>query len=245
MLSRYDWEYIWMRRRTKKKLPPFRLNLFIQAKRPQYGRYAPRVLRDMGLRSPYWKFNVTPHQQVALQRLHSNLKDRAIVCYACPVFHKQSDLYKWTVEPRMVENSTFPDVEVLRNHSAWNFYKPGAEGIANIEPTPSNAPSLLERVALLVNNGGQSLLSDAENSRVAQDELQFLSKAVRLVMESVEDKATHSQARFFEGLREIQEIVDEDIDSNVRDAFVAYATVKHFCHLNRLNWLVAGFAHDP
>ena len=36
-LPYYDWDYIWSVRNKLKKLPSFRLNLFIQAKRPMYG----------------------------------------------------------------------------------------------------------------------------------------------------------------------------------------------------------------
>jgi len=235
VLSRYNWDYIWAVRRSKKRLPSFRLNVFIQAKRPQYGRYAPKALKLQGLKSPYWRFEVTPHQQVALEKLQQRLNSRAIVCYACPAFHKESILHKWTVQPRIVDNSTFPDVAILNGHSAWNFSQPGARGVANVNPTASDAPSLLERIGFLIERGGQ-------DSGSAVEELQFLSQAVKLAMESVTDEATHIQARFFEGARTLQEIASDFADGAERKAFVAYATVLHFCYLNRLNWLVAGHA---
>lgn len=235
ILSRYNWDYIWAVRRSKKRLPSFRLNVFIQAKRPQYGRYAPKALKAEGLRSPYWRFEITPHQQLALEKLQERLKNRAIVCYACPVFHKEAILHKWTVEPRIVENSTFPDVAKLSGHSAWNFSEPGARGVANIEPTASDAPSLLERVDFLIGQEGQE-------SGTVVEELLFLSESVKLAMESVSDEATHIQARFFEGARILQAIAGEFAEGEVRDAVAAYSTVLHFCHLNRVNWLVAGNA---
>jgi len=235
ILSRYNWGYIWAARGSKKKLPSFRLNVFIQAKRPQYGRYAPKVLKAQGLKSPYWRFEVTQHQQVALAKLQQRLNSRAIVCYACPAFHKESILHKWTVQPRIVENSTFPDVATLIGHSAWNFSEPGARGVANIDPTANDSPSLLERVGFLIERGHQG-------SGTAVEELQFLSEAVKLAMESVADEATHIQARFFEGARTLQEITSEMAGGEGREAVVAYATVLHFCYLNRLNWLVAGHA---
>lgn len=235
ILSRYNWGYIWAARGSKKKLPSFRLNVFIQAKRPQYGRYAPKVLKAQGLKSPYWRFEVTQHQQVALAKLQQRLNSRAIVCYACPAFRKESILHKWTVQPRIVENSTFPDVATLIGHSAWNFSEPGARGVANIDPTANDSPSLLERVGFLIERGHQG-------SGTAVEELQFLSEAVKLAMESVADEATHIQARFFEGARTLQEITSEMAGGEGREAVVAYATVLHFCYLNRLNWLVAGHA---
>lgn len=235
VLSRLNWDYIWTVRRSKKRLPSFRLIVFIQAKRPQYGRYAPKALKAQGLKSPYWRFEVTPHQQVALEKLQQRLNSRAIVCYACPAFHKESILHKWTVQPRIVENSTFPDVAILSSHSAWNFSEPGACGVANVDPTASDAPSLLDRVGFLIEQGGQG-------SGTAVEELQLLSQAVKLATESVSDEATHIQARFSEGERILQEILGEFYDGEEREASAAYATVLHFCYLNRLSWLVAGHA---
>lgn len=235
VLSRYNWDYIWHLRRSKKKLPSFRLNVFIQAKRPQYGRYVPKALKAHGLKSPYWRFEITPHQQLALENLQQQLKGRAIVCYACPVFHKESLLHKWTVEPRIVENSTFPDVSVLKGHSAWNFSIPGAHGVANVDPTPSEGPSLVERVGSLVERN-----SNASGSAI--EELALLSQAVKFAMESVADEASYLQARFFEGARTIQQLASEFADGEELEAVVSYSTVLHFCYLNRLNWLVAGNA---
>jgi hypothetical protein len=139
------------------------------------------------------------------------------------------------VQPCIVENSTFPDVATLSGHSAWNFSEPGALGVANIDPTASDAPSLLERVDLLIERGGQ-------DSGTAAEELQFLSRAAELAMESVADEATHIQARFFEGARMLQEIAGEVLGGEEREAVAAYATILHFCYLNRLNWLVVGHA---
>jgi hypothetical protein len=235
VLSRYNWDYIWINRKSKKKLPSFRLNVFIQAKRPKYGRYAPKALRDKGLKSPYWRFEITPHQQVALEKLQMKLKGRAIVCYACPAFHKESLLYKWTVEPRIVENSTFPDVATLTGHTAWNFSEPGTRGVANIDPTPSDGPSFFERLGLLVEQGERT-------SGSVSEELQFLASSVYAVMESVADESTYQQARFFEGVRMIESIAEEFSSAEEKVAVVAYGTVLHFCYLNRLNWLVVGNA---
>ncbi|WP_280192838.1 hypothetical protein [Delftia sp. PS-11] len=235
VLSQCKLEYIWDNCRSKKKLPSFRLNVFIQAKRPQYGRYAPKALKLKGLKSPYWKFEITPHQQIALEKLQERLNDRAIICYACPVFHKADILHKWTLEPRIVENSTFPDVATLKGHSAWNFSEPGAIGVANIVPTASNSPSLLERVGLLVGQG-------KSGSGGIFEELQFLSDTIKFTMESVADDATYIRARFFEGIRLLQEVTKELADGGKQQALFAYATIIHFCCLNRTQWLIAG--HD-
>ena len=234
-LSRHRWDYIWAMRKTKKRLPSFRLNVFIQAKRPAHGRRAPKALRDLGLKSPFWRFETTPHQQIALERLAAKLKGRAIVCYACPTFHKQAVLYKWIVEPRIVEHSTFPSVEALAGHSAWNFSEPGASGVANAEPSRRSEPNILDRVETLV---AQSEMRDSNPS----EELSLLARAVEAAMLPYDDESTHLQAMFAQGVRDLRDIADSEreLDPKSADLLVSYATVALFARLHRLSWLVAG-----
>lgn len=232
VLSRYLWGYIWSRRKRKKKLPSFRLNVFIQAKRPQYGRYAPKALRAFGLKSPYWRFEITPHQQTALERLRSNLKNRAIVCYACPAFHKESVLHRWTVEPRIVEHSTFPDVASLTGHIAWNFSEPGARGAPNQPGWVDDAP-FFERLQTLI-----AAHMDAQLSPV--EELQFLATAAKSAVLDQPGEPGFMQAQFADGLGTINEIADTFSGVADKPAVVAYGTVLLFTYLNRLAWFVAG-----
>jgi hypothetical protein len=234
VLARYSWNYIWSKRKSTKRLPSFRLNVFIQAKRPQYGRYAPKVLRDKGLRSPYWRFEITPHQQIALERLKAKLSGKVLVCYACPVFHKEALLHKWTVVPRMVENSTFPDIEQLKWHSAWNFSEAGCKGVANADATSSDGPGLLERIEALVK-------LDEPDNRTPHEELLQLASAVVYAMNVSSDEALPIRAQFADGVRVIEEIANEYIDDSIGlSHVVAFGTVLLFAQLNRLSWFVAG-----
>lgn len=236
-LSRYKWDYIWLARKRKKKLPSFRLNVFVQAKRPMYGRYAPKLLKQKGLSSPFWRFEVTPHQQLALERLASKLGDRAIVCYACPAFHKEAILHKWTVTPRMVEESTFPDVRLLKGHAAWNYSAPGAAGVANADPEAGDSGPLLDRIKDLVERNQGRDSSPAE-------ELSQLAGVVRQAQGPDEAaQATAYQAAFADHLLVLQRIAEDFSDGDDQQAaLLDYGTVLAFAHVNRLNWLVAGWA---
>lgn len=233
ILARYRWDYIWQHKKRRKKLPSFRLNVFIQAKRPQYGRYAPKALRDQGLKSPFWRFELTPHQQVALERLRANLKDKALVCYACPAFHKESLLHKWTITPKIVENSTFPDVSDLSGHSAWNFSQPGAKGVANAEPTPKDGPTFLERLNEMVER-------HPEPDQFNLADLLELADAVRGAMDSGDAQSSSMQAQFADSLLVLERISSDEADERNRQALLAYSTVLFFAQLNRLTWFVAG-----
>lgn len=96
VLLDFDWKYIWRKRLKNKILPDFQLNLFLQAKRPHAGTRPRAAIKKKGIAGNYWKFEITPHQQTALERMRENISDRAIVCYASPAFHTQSALYEHT-----------------------------------------------------------------------------------------------------------------------------------------------------
>lgn len=232
-LSRHDWSYIWIHRRRRKKLPSFLLNVFIQAKRPQYGRYAPKALRAMGLKSPFWRFETTRHQQEALERLQTSLKKKAIVCYACPAFHQEALLHKWTVSPQLVEKSTFPDVLRLAGHGAWNYSEPGAIGVANEFLTPSEGPVFLDRLREMIERE-----SGDQSSPI--NELADLSNAAHAAMNAGDNSEGSIQAQFADGVRELEVDAREVFSGEDYTAAVAFGTVLLFSRMNRLTWMIAG-----
>lgn len=229
-LFRYNFDYIWLRRRGRKSLPPFRLNMFIQAKRPAYGRYAPKALKLLGLGSPYWRFEVTPHQQVALETLSNQLGARAIVVYASPLFHKSVDLYRHTTNRTVVDNSTFPDATALTTHQAWNYSTSGATGVANVDPAQVDGPGLLQRIETLANGD----VDGADPN--AQEDLAFLSQAVRDAVNACDD---FWQARFAEGLGAIDQAL-EDLDDEMIETTRHFLKVLLFCELFHTTWNVLG-----
>jgi len=231
-LARYNWDYIWATRKRKKKLPSFKLNLFIQAKRPHYGRYAPKDMKLLGLKSPFWRFEITPHQQVALERLSAQLKNKAIVCYACPTFHTDALLHKWTVEPKIVEKSTFPDVLELQGHTAWNYSEAGTFGVANADPARKLAAPILERISTFIERNGQ-------DDETGPQSIVQLADAVRRSMEQGE-VVSRQGAEFAEGMRDIEDIAVDLGSPDEVQSLVAYGAVLLYTYINRLNWLVMG-----
>ena len=129
-MHKSSWDFIWQERKKEKLLPNFQLNLFLQAKRPYVLSRGSKKLKEAGIKSSCWKFGITDHQQKALEKLEHKMGDEALVCYASPAFHKQSDLYKHTISRTIVENSTFPLVSKLKEHAAWYYDTPGASGCA-------------------------------------------------------------------------------------------------------------------
>jgi len=223
---------------TKKKLPTFKLNLFVQAKRPKFARRVPKSLKTQGLGSPFWKFETKPHQQNALELLGQKLGKRALITYASPAFHKQKDLYKWTIDPQMIEKSTFPSAVALSGHKGWNYCVPGAVGVANQEPTNVQEPLIMERIANFIEQDNQ--VDDGPFGT-----LFTLAEAVKNAAEQGGDddeEGDFLRARFFEFVRIIPQVVssygmDPGLD---RDRTVAFLTVKFFTLIFRLDWYVLG-----
>jgi hypothetical protein len=131
---------IW--RRRHRPLPNFKLNLFIQAKRCFFHKAKPRHLKASALNSPCWRFDITPHQQEALEKVAAKISRRAVVCYAAPAFHRFSELYAHTAARTINQNSTFPTVEKLTGHSAWYYDRPGGSGVANADPENIEGPDI-------------------------------------------------------------------------------------------------------
>jgi hypothetical protein len=149
-LAYYDWPPEFGPKRPRLQLPRFRLNLFLQAKRPVYYRRKPRTLRTItGFSAPLWSFRITPHQQRLLDILAETLRGRAHVAYAAAAFHTNSSLFTHTQQRTIVQNSTFPSAQRLSGHDAWYYKTPGAQGAANPDPERIEETSLMERVFTL------------------------------------------------------------------------------------------------
>ncbi|WP_438711024.1 hypothetical protein ACSTS3_21180 [Aquimarina muelleri] len=134
ILDHFDFGYVWRRLGRDRPLPTFKLNLFLQAKRPYGMQYRPATLRDQGLQSPYWRFEIKPHQQDLLLKLKRKLRNRAFVAYGCAAFHHYNDLFTHTENGVLVQNSTFIKVERLDGHHKWIYDQPGSVGFAMSEP---------------------------------------------------------------------------------------------------------------
>jgi hypothetical protein len=228
-LGYYDWPFGWgPSRRSLQRLPRFRLNLFLQAKRPNFYKTKPRSLRTINsIDAPLWAFRITEHQQRLLEVLAQKTRGRAHIAYAAAAFHTNSALFTHTKRRTVVQNSTFPSVTVLAGHEAWYYEEPGARGAANPNPESIEEQPLLERVQALaeqsdVDPGGEFAWLDALSANVID------------AVGSVET-ADAVQAQFFDDLHTLDRL-SETYD--LRPSFKAYAQVTLFTLRFDLSWLV-------
>lgn len=237
VLLDYDWHYIWQTRLKNKVLPDFQLNLFLQAKRPHAGNRPRGNIKKHGITGDYWKFEITPHQQLALERMTSNLSHRALVCYASPAFHTQASLYEHTKNRSIVQNSSFPPVSSLTGHSAWYYEKGGLSGVANPDFERLEIEPLLDRIEGLVRQVGS-------RSEGAASSLSSLAKAVVSSAQDVQEPSA-ADTWFQLLLAQADDMVENAIELGGLDerhvnAIRDFSQIRAFCNAYRLDWYVLG-----
>ncbi|HWC61909.1 MAG TPA: hypothetical protein VHC44_19635 [Verrucomicrobiae bacterium] len=232
-LHRYNWDFIW-RRRRRRNLPNFRLNLFIQAKRSHYYRHRPRRLMSYLTKGSCWRFDIEDHQQEALERLAEKLGSRAVVCYAAPAFHRVSQLNAHTSRGSILPNSSFPSVSKLVGHKAFYYQVAGGNGVANADPTRIEGASLEEMLQHLAKGH-----SDTSQNN-PRGELKNLGEEVyKMVIEKVSDENPR-KALYMESLRH-EERFAQGIEGPT-EAIVGFLRVLTFSLAFNCEWFVVSHA---
>jgi hypothetical protein len=232
-LARYSWPRAWFGTRRQRRLPNFRLNLFVQAKRPFYSRRITKKVAGYGLTAPFWCFRIDDEQQKVLGRVAARLAGRALVTYASAAFHTYGDLYRHTQQGSVVVNSTFPSAQALAGHDAWYYSAPGAVGVANPNPTSIAEETLSHRIRDVV-------ASAPSQPSEAGDWPRDLKELADVIQGSLSDEGLPDSARrasFFDMLTQIErdtEPLEEAQPSR------AYFTVLAFCEAYSVAWSVLG-----
>lgn len=206
------------------RLPRFRLNCFLQAKRPQFTTRAPRVAAMLGKRRPVYRISTDYEQQRTLERVAERLSDRALFAYAAPVFHRSADLFRHGAGGTMVENTTFPDVGSLSGHNHWYYNAPGATGIRNPDAEPITLPPLLARVG--------SLLETARELGSQSEELAYLASALREATAAL--APTARDAYLADAWRDVDTFCDRN---EAPEAVRGFLIVDAFSRFHSLAWL--------
>ena len=223
VLDHYNFGYVWRRLGRNRPLPTFKLNLFLQAKRPDGMQYRPAELRSHGLQSPYWRFETKTHQQDLLFKLKKKLSNRAFVAYGCAAFHHYNDLFAHITNGTLVENSTFVKVERLKGHHKWIYDQPGSIGFAMSEPEFIKDNYLFDEIE-------KSIKTFAIETDNPSNNLKVLSNAIIEICEESDQKSALSNEILnrYQGNRKA-------IDS---DELRNFLNVINFSIITNSNWLV-------
>jgi len=127
--------------------PRFKLNLFVQHKRPEYIR-SHRAKEYRGWNRPYSRYDITDReQQKALCRLERRANSKALVVYAAAAFWKSSQLWYHYRRGTLVKNSNFVEPLKLQRHIRYTYAAAGTLGYAFSEKAePIQSIDLLKEI---------------------------------------------------------------------------------------------------
>lgn len=224
------WPLLARQPKSRDRLPTFRLNCFIQAKRPRIGRRVSRKLSALGLVSPFFVFHTETEQQRCLEAAAAALHDRALFVYAAPVFSTSNELFSHRTLGDVAEHSTFPLARHLTGHGAWYYSQPGTSGVLNPDFTRAQFPPLGEEIAML-----RQRQSSAERETQSVNLRTLAGSLQTVVREHPEIRVTGRAASLAEEWRGIASFGQR---VEAPPALVSYLQVDAFTRHFNLVWLV-------
>lgn len=231
ILNSFGWPSFPRKRLRRSRLPRFRVNCFVQAKRPVVGPRVPKRVSGLGSRRPFFRISIESDQQRTLEAAAVRLHGRALFTYAAPVFSRSQELFQHMLAGSMVENSTFPDVAQLAGQHAWYYNEPGAAGVANRSFEPLRMPPLEARVEELA-RVHQDSSEEGQSPSIALAEL---LRELQTVVGQVSEAGVEARAAYlFEEWREIAAL-QQFIDAP--PALFAFLGVEAFAGYFNLQWL--------
>lgn len=139
-----------------RRMPPFRLNVFVQYKRPEY--LSRKSAQEWSCwSSPYFRYETTPHQQRLLEDIETQARGRSATVYASPAFWLADDLWSNVRSQSIIAQSNIAAVNKLRGHGRFTYTGPGNFGRGHSDPVDLESPTFEQMV----------------ESAAAQDELPF------------------------------------------------------------------------
>jgi hypothetical protein len=134
-------------------LPQFRLNLFVQYKRPEW-LHRSNSTEWSSWGNPYFRYTIEAKQQGLLENISQVACGRAAVVYAAAAFKLKSELFTHAAVGTVVQNSNISSVDMLNGHDRFTYTMPGSYGIAHSEPEAIEGPSLDAILARMQDNDG-------------------------------------------------------------------------------------------
>ena len=113
--------------------PPFKMNVFLQHKRPEYLSKATATEWSCW-KVAYFRFAITRHQQVALDACASALGQNGLVAYASPAFHSRVDLFTHVENRTLVANTHFAPAARLSGHARYSYVSASTHGVGHSDP---------------------------------------------------------------------------------------------------------------
>lgn len=233
------WPSVLLRPLFRLRSPPhFRLNLFLQYKRPEHLR---RGKESAHWHSAYFRFHITPHQQRALEACATSLGSSGLVAYGSPAFFRRSDLFAHIENQTLIANTHFAPVLRLAKHSRYTYVSAQTAGKAHSEPTDVRPLSFSQGPP----SGGPRPPGGRGGDDGPPPPERVLSAAKKAAQAGVESSPAivGSHASFDRAVARAQEALDllrPGLDERGRAAAESYTVAAIFAHMSGVNWMVSG-----
>jgi len=141
-----------------RRLPPFKFNLFVQYKRPEY------LSRSSAAEWTCWndcyfRYDTTPHQHILLAHLQQQSHGRAATVYAAPAFWKAQELFSYAESQKIIAQSNIANVGRLNGHNRFSYLAAGFRGKGHSEPIDIDSPILSETLEVGLSQDGRAFNS--------------------------------------------------------------------------------------
>lgn len=130
-------------RRLNDRLPPFRLNLFIQFKRNEYMKTSNAKERPHW-NTPYFRYKIEARQQKLMAKIADVAQGRAASVYAAAAFYLSDELFNYQANETVIENSSIASAKLLSGHKVFSYNSAGNFGIGHSDPEEIQSPSIEE-----------------------------------------------------------------------------------------------------
>lgn len=157
------------------RLSPYRLNLFVQYKTPEYvSHHRGKEWKDW--KRSYFRYSITQHQQEALARLHAAARGRAVVIYASPAFLTWEHLTEYGKNKRIIAESNLASADQMSGHNRFTYISAGSEGKVHSKAEDINSPTFEEIMQSSLEQVGMALyehikiMAQAIDSSMEEDE---------------------------------------------------------------------------
>jgi len=215
--------------------PHFRLNLFLQYKRPEH---LERGKEAGHWNSAYFRFAVTPHQQRALEACARSLGVDGHVAYGSPAFFKRADLFTHTENRTLASNTHFAPAMDLATHSLYTYVSARAPGKAHSEPVEV-------KPLLFLNEPPQDPPEPPGDGGPPDGEAPnaLLSAAKKAARASAEASPTivgsrELYERAIERARRAITFIQPGLDERGRAAADAYVVAAIFSRMSGIQWMI-------
>ena len=207
---------------TRDQFPKFKINLFIQYKRPEFIK-SHRGCEMTYWDQPYFRYNITDHQQEILEKLEDSISNLGLVVYGSPAFYTFEDLFKHIQSTSLVRNTNFTKASTLKGHKRYTFISQGNYGIALSEKEQIKRVDILEEIE--------------KSEHEYKDNNKFLYATANKIEQSLYETKTETNIEKSKMYQHLISSIKERYSNKLENAFFSYVKIRTFSWLYGIEWL--------